>query len=95
MSVLRNSEVSATQGVKCITCIRDQSVPKRYVPNSAVSATQGFRKSNPMKSTKVQNPRCIRRIQANNARLLATHRGAAVLPRSVLAATQASSIMHS
>ena len=42
-----------------------------------------------MKSTKVQNPRCIRRIQANNARLLATHRGAAVLPWSVLAATQA------
>ena len=48
-----------------------------------------------MKSTKVQNPRCIQRIQANNVRLLATHRGAAVLPWSVLAATQASSIMHS
>ena len=45
MSVLRNSEVSETQGVKCITCIRDQSVPKRYVPNSAVSETQGVRKS--------------------------------------------------
>ena len=48
-----------------------------------------------MKSTKVQNPRCIRRIQANNARLLAMHRGAAVLPWSVLAATQANSIRHS
>ena len=36
-----------------------------------------------MKSTKVQNPRCIQRIQANNARLLATHCGAAVLPWSV------------
>ena len=33
-------------------------------------------------------------ISSNNARVLATHRGAAT-PRSVLAATQASCIMHS
>ena len=33
-----------------------------------------------MKSTKVQNPRCVPHIKPNNARLLATHRGAAVLP---------------
>ena len=46
-----------------------------------------------MKSTKVQNPRRVA-IQTNNARLLAMHRAAAILPRSVLAATQASSSMH-
>ena len=32
-----------------------------------------------MKSTEVQNPRCVLRIRPNNARLLATHRGATVL----------------
>ena len=37
-----------------------------------------------MKSTKVQNPQCIPRIKPNNARLLATHRGAAVLPSQYL-----------
>ena len=32
-----------------------------------------------MKSTEVQNPRCVPRIRPNNVRLLATHRGATVL----------------
>ena len=44
-----------------------------------------------MKSTKVQDPRYIPRI---NARVLSTHRSAAT-PRSVLATTQASCIMQS
>ena len=49
-----------------------------------------------MKSTKVQNPRCIPRIKPimRAAYLPLIHRGAAT-PRSVLAATQASCIMHS
>ena len=37
-----------------------------------------------MKSTKVQNPRCIPAYQANNAHVLATPRGVAVLPSQFL-----------